>query len=182
MKKTQHLIEIYGFLSKLTIAICPEVCYAIGSRKGGYTMAIVWFIFLIAFIFAEAATVAVVSVWFAAGTLAAMIAALLGAALWLQIGIFLVVSVGLLLLLRPVTEKLLKPRIKRTNLDAVIGSEGVVTKTIDNTAAQGQVKLGAMEWTARSTSGTEIPAGTRIRVDRIEGVKVFVSPVLVEVS
>lgn len=145
-------------------------------------MAVVWFILLLVFIFTEAISVAVVSVWFAAGALAAMIAALLGAALWLQIGLFLVVSIGLLLLLRPVTEKMLKPRIKRTNLDAVIGSEGIVTKTIDNMTSQGQVKLGAMEWTARSTNGEEIPAGTRIRVDRIEGVKVFVSPVFVSVS
>ena len=145
-------------------------------------MAVVWFILLLVFIFTEAISVAVVSVWFAAGALAAMIAALLGAALWLQIGLFLVVSIGLLLLLRPVTEKMLKPRIKRTNLDAVIGSEGIVTKTIDNMNSQGQVKLGAMEWTARSTNGEDIPAGTRIRVDRIEGVKVFVSPVFVSVS
>ena len=145
-------------------------------------MAVVWFILLLVFIFTEAISVAVVSVWFAAGALAAMIAALLGAALWLQIGLFLVVSIGLLLLLRPVTEKMLKPRIKRTNLDAVIGSEGIVTKTIDNMTSQGQVKLGAMEWTARSTNGEDSPAGTRIRVDRIEGVKVFVSPVFVSVS
>ena len=52
---------------------------------------------------------------------------------------------------------------------------GVVLTDIDNAQAQGQVKLEAMEWTARSTSGEIIPAGAKIRVDRIEGVKVFVS-------
>ena len=61
-------------------------------------------------------------------------------------------------------------------MDSFIGTEGIVTALIDNLNAQGQVKLGGMEWTARSTSGESIPAGTRIRVDRIEGVKAFVSP------
>ena len=67
--------------------------------------------------------------------------------------------------------------IEKNNIDAIIGAEGLVTAAIDNVSAQGQVKLGAMEWTARSTSGKPIPQGTLIRVDRIEGVKVFVSPV-----
>ena len=144
-------------------------------------MAVVWFILLILFIFAEAATVAIVSAWFAIGALAAMIAALLGGEIWLQIGLFLVISVVLLLLLRPIAEKKLKPKMKRTNLDAIIDSEGIVIKEVNNTAAQGQVKLGAMEWTARSTDGTRIPVGTQVKVDRIEGVKVFVSAIKVKI-
>ena len=67
----------------------------------------------------------------------------------------------------------------KTNVDSVPGTEGLVTEDIDNVAYQGQVKLGAMTWTARSTSGASIRAGTRVRVDRVEGVKVFVSPVKV---
>ena len=43
--------------------------------------------------------------------------------------------------------------------------------------ARGQVKLGGMEWTARSTSGDPISVGTEVRVDRVEGVKVYVTPV-----
>ena len=67
-------------------------------------------------------------------------------------------------------------KIEKTNVDAVIGSTGLVTVAIDNVTAEGQVKLGAMYWTARSTSGEKIPEGTLIRADRIEGVKVYVSP------
>ena len=59
------------------------------------------------------------------------------------------------------------------------GTEGLVTEAIDNISGAGQVKLGAMVWTARSTDGNPIPAGTRIRADRVEGVKVFVSPLRV---
>lgn len=143
--------------------------------------AILWFILLILFIFLEAATVAVVSVWFAAGSLGAMISALFGAPFWLQIGLFILISFGLLLLLRPISGKLLKPKVKSTNLDAVIGSQGVVLEEISNKTAQGRVKLGNMEWSARSTEDIKIPVGTQIKVDRIEGVKVFVSVVQVTV-
>lgn len=143
--------------------------------------AILWFILLILFIFLEAATVAVVSVWFAAGSLGAMIAALFGAPLWLQIGLFALISLSLLLLLRPISGKLLKPKVKSTNLDAVIGTEGIVLEEISNKTAQGRVQLGGMEWSARSTEDVIIPVGTQIKVDRIEGVKVFVSVVQVTV-
>ena len=69
------------------------------------------------------------------------------------------------------------PRLTRTNVDSVIGSRGYVTAPIDNISATGTVKLGAMEWTARSTDGAPIPAGALVRADKIEGVKVFVSVV-----
>lgn len=140
--------------------------------------AIVWFALLLIFLIVEAACpIHLVSIWFAAGSLVAMLAAYLGGPAWLQIALFLVVSCTLVALLWPFIKKFLNPRLKKTNLDAVIGSEGLVTTDIDNVSAQGQVKLGAMEWTARSTSGRPISQGTLIRVDRIEGVKVFVSPV-----
>ena len=138
--------------------------------------AIGWFILTVVFIFIEANTVAVVSAWFAAGSLAAMIVSLLGGQIWLQALVFLVVSAGLLLLLRPIVKKHFTPKLTKTNIDSVIGSTGLVTVEIQNNMAAGQVKLGAMEWTARSTSGEVIPVGTLIKADRIEGVKVFVSP------
>ena len=140
--------------------------------------AIVWFGMLLIFLIVEAACpVHLVSIWFAAGSLVAMIIAFLGGPVWLQITLFLVISCALLALLWPFIKKFLNPKLKKTNIDAIIGAEGLVTAAIDNVSAQGQVKLGAMEWTARSTSGKPIPQGTLIRVDRIEGVKVFVSPV-----
>lgn len=144
--------------------------------------AIIWLILLVVFISMEAATVTVVSIWFAAGALVAMIANLLGAQLWLQITLFIAVSVILLLSLRPLLKKYFTPRLTRTNVDAVIGKVGIVMADIDNIAAQGRIKLGAMEWTARSSSGEKITAGTRVAVDKIEGVKAFVTPVPVETN
>ena len=68
----------------------------------------------------------------------------------------------------------------KTNVDSVIGATGKVTVCIDNDQAAGRVKIGAMDWTARSTSGEVLEEGMLIRVDRIEGVKVFVSPAQVK--
>lgn len=136
----------------------------------------VWLAILIAALVVEANTVTLVSLWFAFGALTALIAGLLGAELWLQAVLFLGVSAVLLACLRPLVRKHLTPRITPTNVDSVVGTQGFVTADIDNVSAAGQVKLGAMYWTARSTSGEPIPEGTLVRVDRIEGVKVFVSP------
>ena len=139
--------------------------------------AIIWLGIMVVFLFMEANTVSLVSIWFAAGSLAALIASLFGAQLWLQITLFLVVSAATLACLRPLVRKYIKPKIVPTNTDALLQSQGYVTEDIDNLAAHGQVKLGAMELTARSTNGNPIPQGTLVKVDKIEGVKAFVTPV-----
>ena len=139
--------------------------------------AVVWLILMVLFLLVEAGTVSMVSLWFAAGALAALLVALPGGPVWLQVLLFLAVSGGLLLALRPLVRKVLLPKVTATNVDSVVGATGLVTAAIDNVSAAGQVKLGAMVWTARSTSGAPIPEGTLVKVDRIEGVKAFVSPV-----
>ena len=138
--------------------------------------AITWLAIMAVLLIVEAACpFHLVSIWFAAGALVAMIISMLGGELWLQIIAFCIVSGALLAGLWPFIRKFLNPHLTKTNVDSVIGTEGIVIADIDNLNAVGQVKLGGMEWTARSTSGATIPAGTRIRVDRIEGVKAFVS-------
>ena len=139
--------------------------------------AILWLLLMVVFLAAEASTVTLISLWFAAGSLCAMIVCLLGGVLWLQLTVFLAVSAVLLTALRPLVRKYITPKLTATNVDSVIGSTGLVSVAIDNVTASGQVKLGAMEWTARSTDGSPIPEGTRVRVDKIEGVKIFVTPV-----
>lgn len=149
--------------------------------KGGYTMELtvwIWAGLAVLFLIVEAACpLHLVSIWFVVGSVVALIAAMLHWALWVQITLFVLVSGALLATLWPLVRKYLNPKVEKTNVDAVIGSTGLVTVAIDNLTAAGQVKLGAMEWTARSTGGEKIPAGTVVRVDNIEGVKVFVSPV-----
>ena len=145
----------------------------------GNIEAIIWLVLMVVFLITEATTVTMVSLWFAAGSLVSLIAALLGVPLWLQITLFLAVSAVLLACLRPIVRKHFNPKLTATNVDAVIGSKGYVTAKIDNVSATGTVKLGAMEWTARSATGEIIPEGALVKVERIEGVKAFVVPVTV---
>lgn len=145
--------------------------------------AMVWFVLMVIFLVAEAACpIHLISIWFAAGSLAATIVSLCSGPVWLQITVFLVVSGALLALLWPFVKKFLKPSVVKTNVDALLDTTGYVTADIDNVAARGQVKLGSMEWSARSTSGEPITAGTLVKVDRIEGVKAFVSEVNVKAN
>ena len=145
--------------------------------------ALIWFLLMVGFVIAEAACpFHLISVWFAAGALVATITALLQGPIWLQSTLFFVVSIALLVALWPLSKKFLRPKVVPTNVDAMIGTEGYVTAAVDNRNAVGQVKLGGMEWTARSTTGEIIEAGTLVRVDRIEGVKAFVTPVREEVT
>lgn len=137
--------------------------------------AIVWFGAMILFLIVEANTVTIVSAWFAGGALAALVAALLGGAVWLQVLLFFAVSILLLASLRPVVKKFFAPKLEKTNVDAVVGTTGPVISPIDNIRATGRVKLGGMEWTARSANGDPIAEGTIVRVERIEGVKVYVT-------
>ena len=143
---------------------------------------IVWLALLIIFAVAEAATVGLTSVWFAIGSLGALVCALAGGNIWLQLGIFIVLSLVCLVALRPLAKKYLNTRVEPTNADRVIGQEARVTQDIDNIQGTGAVTIGGVTWTARSEHDTHIPAGVMVRVLRIEGVKVMVEKVKEEVK
>ena len=114
------------------------------------------------------------SLWFMGGALTALIAALCGAEIWLQIILFFVVSIALLLCLRPLSKKLLKKRKVATNADSNIGKTAVVTETIDNLRGTGAVKISGVEWSARSVDDSVLEKDAVVRILRIEGVKVCV--------
>lgn len=139
-------------------------------------MEILWIVLAVVFLLMEATTVALVSIWFVVGALAALAANLLGAAVWLQVLIFALVSLGMLLLLRPFLRRFVDAHKIRTNVEAVIGKTCVVTEAIDNLEAQGAAKLGGMVWTARSEDGRPIPTDTVVVVRAVEGVKLIVVP------
>ena len=136
-----------------------------------------WIAAVIAFSVLEGLTVALVSVWFIGGSIAGLVAAACGASVGLQLGIFVAVSAILLALLRPLAKKYISPRREHTNADRLVGREALVTEPIDNLRSSGAVRVDGVEWTARSQSGAAIDAGTRVKILRIEGVKVFVQPV-----
>ncbi len=139
--------------------------------------AIIWAGLMVLFVIIEAACpLHLLSMWFAAGALSAMVAALLGGQLWLQIVLFVVVSAALLVALWPLTKKLASQKTTATNVDSIIGSLAYVTEDIHNIDAVGQVKVNGLPWTARSADGKPISKGTLVRIQRVEGVKLIVSP------
>ena len=141
---------------------------------------IIWLVLVLLFAGVEAASVGLTSVWFAAGSLCALLAALLGAPLWIQIALFLVVSVLCLLAVRPLARRHINSKVEPTNADRVIGEQAQVTEDIDNIHGKGAVIIRGVAWTARSEDGLPVPTGALVKVLRIEGVKVFVERVPVE--
>ena len=122
----------------------------------------------------EAVTVGLVSVWFARGALAAMLAASLSANLWIQIGVFIITSALLLYFTRPIVKKLLAGKNKETNLDRIIGKTVIVSETVDNDAETGRCTIAGVSWSLRSDDGSVIEQGEKVTVDRVEGVKLIV--------
>lgn len=141
-----------------------------------------WLAAFVIFGIVEAATVGLTSIWFALGALMALVAAAVGAQLWLQIVVFIVVSALALAFTRPLARKCLKGRRVATNTDRVLGQEAKVTEVIDNIAGTGAVYVDGKTWTARSKNGTPIPSGTLVIVQAVEGVKLMVDPVSQPVS
>ena len=138
------------------------------------SMTVFWLIAFIVFAVGEGLTVGLVSVWFAIGSLGGLATAALGGGLWLQIAVFLGLSALSLLLFKPLSKKMFLNKVARTNADRVLGENALVTETVDNALAKGQVRVDGQIWSARSAHDVVIPVGTEVRVLRIEGVKVIV--------
>ena len=141
-----------------------------------------WLILLVAFAGVEGLTAGLISIWFCAGSLAALVASMAHASLVVQVAIFAVVSLVAMAVVRPLAKKYWTPKVQKTNVDSILGREGLVMEAIDNIRGTGQVKIGGIIWTARSTTGEPIGADTLVTVDRVEGVKVMVSPAEKEIS
>lgn len=141
--------------------------------QGGMTA--LWVVLVIIFLVVEGVVPGLVSIWFALGALAALISALLGAQLWLQVLWFVLISVVALAATRPLAKKYVNSRVQATNADMLIGQECVVNETIDQLAGTGAVTVGGKVWTARCTDrDTILEKGSVAVVERIEGVKLIV--------
>lgn len=139
--------------------------------------AILWLILAIVCLAIEANTVALTSIWFAAGALLAMICSLFGFSLKVQIIIFLVSSIILLTFTRKLFVDKLKTGKEKTNVDALIGEVGIVTEEIAP-FNPGQVKVNGQMWTAvTGDDTTTIAKGQPVKIVAIEGVKLIVTPV-----
>lgn len=134
-----------------------------------------WAAAIVVFIIIEAATVGIASIWFALGSLCALICALMGGQLWLQVVWFAVVSVVTLLATRPAIKRFVHAKRQPTNADRLIGTVCRVSETIDNIAATGTVAADGKVWTARTLDGSTIAEGSLVEVKDIQGVKLMVA-------
>lgn len=135
---------------------------------------VIWGVALVVFLIVEGITVGLASIWFACGALVSLIAALLGAPVWLQFLLFILVSGVTLWMTRPLAAKYVNEKKQATNADRVIGMTGRVTEKIDNVSGTGAVSIGGKLWTARSQTGVTIEPGTLVRGVAIDGVKLIV--------
>ena len=137
--------------------------------------AVFWGCAIVFFLIVEALIPGLVSIWFAAGAVPALISALVGGPLWLQVVLFLVCSVTALVLTRPLAKKYVNSRVQPTNADMIIGKDCVVTETVDNLHGTGAVSVAGKVWTARTDREDEVlPEGSVAKALRIDGVKLIV--------
>lgn len=138
--------------------------------------AIFWFILVAVLIIIELITLGLTTIWFAGGAFIAGIFAMFDAPIFLQILVFILVSVLLLVFTRPIAQKHINAKTEKTNLDSLIGEKGIVLVTINNFNSTGQIMLNGIEWSARSSSDDVIiDEGATVTVQQISGVKVIVS-------
>lgn len=136
----------------------------------------IWLVLLILFIAIEAGTLGLTSIWFAGGALTALIVAALGGPVWLQVILFLLAALVLLIFTRPIAMKYFNRERIKTNVESVVGRQGIVTDEIDNLQGKGTVVVYGQEWSARSCQeGVIIPEGAVVVVEAVSGVKLMVN-------
>lgn len=140
-------------------------------------MMIFWLILLILCIGVEVLTLGLTTIWFAAGALVAILAALLFAPPFVQVVLFLLVSLLLLYFTRPIAVRYFNRNRVKTNVESMVGRQAIVVSGIDNLQAAGQVTVSGQEWSARSWDDkVRIPAGAVVIVTAVSGVKLIVRP------
>ena len=134
-----------------------------------------WLIIFIVLIVIELITMGLTTIWFAGGALAALLLAYLGLGLPLQIGVFLVVSVVMLLLTRPIAVNYFNKDRQKTNAESLIGQQAVVLDDVDTIHAAGRVEVNGMEWSAKTADPEGyIPKNSKVIIEGIQGVKLIV--------
>ncbi len=132
-----------------------------------------WLIAAVIFAVAEAATVQFVSIWFACGAVSAMVAAFITDNLLIQVSVFVLSSALFLLCTRKVVKKLGKNKTN-TNADSLIGKTAILLERADNDSATGTLKINGVTWSVKTADGECIEAGTKVKIEKIEGVKLIV--------
>ena len=142
------------------------------------TMIYIWLGLTVVFALLEAVSPQLTTIWFALGSVVAFILALCGVkSITVQAIVFVAVSVIALIATRPLVKKVLQKRIEPTNADRNIGETGITLSEINNLEGKGEVNVKGTVWTARSADDTPIPQGVKVRVLRIDGVKLIIEQI-----
>lgn len=136
----------------------------------------IWLALMCIFIVVEIITVGLTSIWFAGGSLAALISALINVPMVFQFVLFFAVSSVLIFFTRPFALKYVKPHNIKTNYEEIIGKDVQVTSKIDNRAGTGTAVFNGLEWSARSMRDEDtFEIGETVQVEQIKGVKLYVT-------
>jgi len=136
---------------------------------------VLWAVVICASVFLEAMSSQLVAVWFAVAAVVSLVLAIIGAALWIQVAIFVGLAFVLAVLSRPLYKKYIRPKAQHTNADMAIGQIAIITERVDNDAGTGFATVGAQLWTARSEDGSVIEEGEKAVVVCIDGVKLILN-------
>lgn len=139
-------------------------------------MIYIWLAVLFLALVVEGMTAQLISIWFVPGGLAGLISGFCGAGEWIQVLIGAAVTLVCLIATRPLVNRVMKFRKVDTNAGRLIDQTGIVVQEIRNLDAKGQVKIQGSVWSARSENGEVIPLEGKVRIVRIEGVKLIVKP------
>ena len=138
-------------------------------------MMVVWLVVLVLSIVIEMISLGLTSIWFAGGAIVALITAALSLPMWLQVFVFLLVSVVLMVFTRPIAVKYFNKDRVRTNVESLIGRQAIVISEISNRQGIGQVTVGGQEWTARTEDEEiDLPVGAVVEIIAVDGVKLIV--------
>ena len=138
-------------------------------------MTFFWLGVIVVSLIVEALTAGLVSIWLVPGALASMVLALFKLPLFVQIPVFLVLSVACIVLGKTLFRRYFQPKSKtKTNVDALVGARAIVTERVDNLSGCGQVRVDSQIWSARSIDPDIIfEVGEVVSVMAIEGVKLI---------
>lgn len=138
---------------------------------------IFWLFVLIVSVIGELLTLGLTCIWFAGGAIIAMLLALLNVNFIIQFIVFGIISAILIIYTRPIAVKYFNKDRVRTNVESLVGKQGIVIADIDNVQNIGQIMVNGQEWSARSVDeSVKIPAGAVVEVKSISGVKLLVTP------
>ena len=138
-----------------------------------------WQIWLIAagvFLILEIFTMGFLVFWLSIGCLFAMLVSFVTDSLIIQTTVFVLSSGLLIFATKPLVKKFAEKDNTKTNVYSLTGKKAIVTEDIDWATGSGQIKIEGQVWSAKTKEQVNIPKGTEVEIESIEGVKAFVKP------